>query len=168
MPSMSSRLVQCAVAAGMAAPSICIACWSDAERQMWIRDRLSRVYRCLLKLYAAKSPELFVMDPDPKVVAVGRVLPHTYPHDGAGTKLCLWLPKAHEWSGQMRLDETYLPWAAEWLDYFEEWLVTDDWSGGGAHPAMKPRRWARRLTLRPVHAAHPSNHPDPREVKHGP
>ncbi len=128
---------------------------------------LSRVYRCSLKLYAAKSPELFVLDPDPRAVAVGRVLPHTYPHDGAGTKLCLWLPKAREWSAQMRLDETYLPWAAEWLDYFEEWLVTDVWSGGGAHPEMKPRRWARRLTLRSACAEHSNKHTDLREATHG-
>lgn len=101
---------------------------------------LSRVYRCSLKLYAAKSPELFVLDPD---------------------------PKAHEWCAQMRLDETYLPWAAEWLDYFEEWLVTDDWSGGGAHPEMKPRRWARRLTLKPACAEHPNKHTDPREATYG-
>jgi len=111
---------------------------------------LSRVYRCSLKLYPARFPELFVMDPDPKGVAGGRVLPHTYPHDGAGTKLCLWLPKAHEWSAQMRLDETYLPWAAEWLDYFEEWLITDEWTGGGAHPERKPRRWTRPRAVRPM------------------
>lgn len=104
---------------------------------------LSRVYRCALNLYPAKYPELFVMDPDPKTLAAGRVLPHIYPHKGAGTKLCLWLPKAHEWSAQMRLDETYLPWAAEWLDYFEEWLVTNEWSGGGEHPDPRPKRWAR-------------------------
>ncbi len=40
MPSMSSRLVQCAVAAGMAAPSICIACWSDAERLYGVSSHL--------------------------------------------------------------------------------------------------------------------------------
>ena len=82
--------------------------------------------------------------------------------------MCLWLPKAREWSAQMRLDETYLPWAAEWLDYFEEWLVTDEWSGGGTHPEMKPRRWARRLTLGPAYAEHPNKHTDTREVTHGP
>lgn len=115
---------------------------------------LSRVYRCSLKLYPAKFPELLVMDPDPKSLAAGRMLPHTYPYYGAGTKLCLWLPKAQEWTAQMRLDETYLPWAAEWLDYFEEWLVTNEWSGGGVHPDLKPRRWARPLVLRtaPLHA----------------
>lgn len=112
---------------------------------------LSRVYRCALKLYPAKFPELFVMDPDPKAVAAGRVLPHIYPHKGPGTKLCLWLPKAHEWSAQMRLDETYLPWAAEWLDYFEEWLVTNEWSGGGEHPNPRPKRWARTSVIGLAH-----------------
>lgn len=111
---------------------------------------MSRVYRCSLKLYPAKSPELFVLDPDPRILAAGRVLPHVYPHSGAGTKLCLWLPRAHQWTAQMRLDETYLPWAAEWLDYFEEWLVTDEWTGGGEHPDTRPKRWTARSALSPT------------------
>lgn len=105
---------------------------------------IARVYRCLLKVYPSKFPELLVMDPDLKTVAEGRVLPHVYPHVGRGTKLCLWLPRTQEWSAQMRLSDTYLPWAAEWLDYFEEWLVTDVWAGGGVHPEPKSRRWARK------------------------
>lgn len=133
--------------------------WPESSLEFWqgralyfrfkvAPSAISRVYRCMLKLYPAKFPELFVLDPDPKILAVGRVLPHTYPHAGAGTKLCLWLPKAHEWAAQMRLDETYLPWTAEWLDYFEEWLITDEWTGGGEHPDTKPRRWANRCAVR--------------------
>ncbi len=105
---------------------------------------MARVYQCLLKVYPSNFPELLVMDPDPKELAAGRTLPHIYPHKGQGTKLCLWLPRAHEWVPQMRFSETYLPWAAEWLDYFEEWLVTDVWAGGGEHPEPKSRRWGRR------------------------
>jgi hypothetical protein len=41
----------------------------------------------------------------------------------------------------MKLNETYLPWTSEWLDYFEEWLVTDVWAGGGAHPEPRRKRW---------------------------
>jgi soluble lytic murein transglycosylase-like protein len=37
---MSSRLVRCAIAAGMATPSICIACWSDAERLYGVSSHL--------------------------------------------------------------------------------------------------------------------------------
>lgn len=102
---------------------------------------LARTYQCLLRIPVARHPELLVLDPDPRVLAVGRKVPHTYPHDGPGTKLCLWLPDAHEWAATMKLSETYLPWAAEWLDYFEEWLVTGEWAGGGAHPSPKTKRW---------------------------
>jgi len=105
---------------------------------------MARVYQCLLRVFPSDFPELMVMNPDPKELAVGRTLPHIYPHEGLGTKLCLWLPRTHEWVHQMRFSETYLPWAAEWLDYFEEWLVTDVWSGGGEHPEPKTRRWGRR------------------------
>jgi hypothetical protein len=34
----------------------------------------------------------------------------------------------------MRLDQTIVPWAALWLFFFEEWLATDEWKGGGVHP----------------------------------
>jgi hypothetical protein len=27
-----------------------------------------------------------------------------------------------------------VPWAYLWLFYFEHWLATDEWQGGGKHP----------------------------------
>jgi hypothetical protein len=36
----------------------------------------------------------------------------------------------------MRLDRTIVPWIALWLFYFEEWLASDDWKGGGMHPKI--------------------------------
>jgi hypothetical protein len=36
----------------------------------------------------------------------------------------------------MRLDQTVVPWATLWLFYFEEWLRSDDWKGGGMHPEV--------------------------------
>jgi hypothetical protein len=35
----------------------------------------------------------------------------------------------------MRLDHTIVPWTALWLFYFEEWLISNDWKGGGVHPS---------------------------------
>ena len=102
----------------------------------------SRDYRCQLRLFPTSIPNMLVLEPDLKVLAAGRKLPHVYPHDGTGTSLCLWHPKSYEWSPAMRLDETYLPWTAEWLDYFEHWLATDEWTGGGIHPSTTPRRWS--------------------------
>lgn len=80
---------------------------------------------------------MIVLDPDLKALAVNRRIPHIYSYDGRGTRLCLWLPREKEWTHSMRFDETYLPWTAEWLDYFEEWLETDTWAGGGVH--LTPR-----------------------------
>jgi hypothetical protein len=50
----------------------------------------------------------------------------------------------------MRIDLTFVPWTATWLYYFEKWLVSDDWKGGGEHPSDEDeivynRRTRRRL-----------------------
>ena len=34
----------------------------------------------------------------------------------------------------MRLVDTIVPWSILWLFYFEDWLETDEWKGGGMHP----------------------------------
>lgn len=94
----------------------------------------SRLYRCVLLLTPSHSPQMFVMTPDLRALADGQPLPHVYQHDGPGTKLCLWLPRKNEWLPQMRLLETYVAWTSEWLNYFEEWLATGVWAGGGEHP----------------------------------
>jgi hypothetical protein len=102
----------------------------------------SRQYHCMLLLTPARSPQMLVMKPDLRALAKGRPLPHIYQHDGSGTKLCLWLPRKNEWLPQMRLLQTYVAWTGEWLNYFEEWLATGEWAGGGEHP---PTRKKRRL-----------------------
>jgi hypothetical protein len=80
-----------------------------------------------------RAPEMFVRAPDLQQLAKGRRLPHIYGRDRRGTELCLWDPKAREWNHQMRLGQTYLPWTEQWLLYYEDWLFSDDWLGGGVH-----------------------------------
>lgn len=101
----------------------------------------SRHYQCLLVMTRTGFPEMFILSPNLLELSDGRTLPHIYRHDGGGTKLCLWLPRKSEWSSHMRLLETYIAWTSEWLNYFEEWLVTDQWAGGGEHPVPKKKRW---------------------------
>ncbi len=76
-------------------------------------------------------PKVFVKNPDLSKLANGRDLPHVYKWP---TRLCLYLPGSGEWRDTMRVDQTFVPWTATWLFYFEEWLVSDDWKGGGEHP----------------------------------
>lgn len=78
------------------------------------------------------APETYVDAPDLQALAGERMIPHLYGR--TPPQLCLYLPKTYEWQPQMRLDQTVVPWSVLWLFYFEEWLLSDDWKGGGMHP----------------------------------
>jgi hypothetical protein len=78
-----------------------------------------------------EAPKVFVIGPDIAKLAGDRPLPHVYRDP---LRLCLTLPGAREWAGAMRIDQTFVPWATTWLFYFEEWLASDEWKGGGEHP----------------------------------
>jgi hypothetical protein len=58
-------------------------------------------------------------------------------------QLCLYLPRTYDWEPWMRIDQTLVPWTSLWLFYFEEWLSSDDWKGGGEHPGRNERRLRR-------------------------
>lgn len=104
-----------------------------------------RIYVCELRISpGSRPPEMFVLSPELTTLANGTELPHIYPNEGAGTKLCLWWPKQREWVPQMKLLDTYIAWTAEWLWHFEDWLATGIWAGGGEHPQDRRKRWSRR------------------------
>lgn len=98
-------------------------------------SHFSRSYECLLRVTPdARIPDLIVLSPDLELIAENRKLPHIYTHKEKGTKLCLWYPRKREWLPQMKFTDTFIPWTAEWLWYFEDWLYTGVWAGGGVHP----------------------------------
>ena len=65
----------------------------------------------------------------------GKMVPHMYP-DGS---LCLYYPDYDEWNYMDSWAETLIPWASLWLYYFEIWLMTDEWLGGGIHGNNKTK-----------------------------
>lgn len=99
---------------------------------------LSRVYELELDFRQGSRPRVFVMDQDVVSLAGGRRLPHVYREDPV--ELCLYVPRARQWAPWMPLDRSVVPWAVLWLYYFEDWLATDEWHGGGLHPADFSRR----------------------------
>ena len=99
---------------------------------------LSRVYDVRLEYQTRQTPSVIVERPDLKLLADGRRLPHVYTQRPA--RLCLYLPGTGQWRAQLRLDETMLPWSALWLFYYEEWLESDEWKGGGEHPGSRSTR----------------------------
>lgn len=98
----------------------------------------SRLYQCELHVPPGLVvPEMTVRDPDLEMLAGGKKLPHVYPYKGKGVHLCLWRPRYKEWNWSMKLSQTYVPWTIEWLFYFEDWLQTGEWAGGGEHPVSR-------------------------------
>lgn len=99
----------------------------------------SREYQVAIKYTLSHSPVCIVKSPDLSVLAADKVIPHTYQNQTGikGTQLCLYLPsikkknKISEWQPTMYLAETILPWASIWLLYFEFWLHSGVWDGGG-------------------------------------
>jgi hypothetical protein len=46
--------------------------------------------------------------------------------------LCLHLRE--QWNQTLFVADKIIPWISEWLMFYEGWLVTDEWLGGGEHP----------------------------------
>ena len=110
---------------------------------------VSRTYRVQIDFYGDRSPKIYVLSPDIFALSTGRKPPHLYtPHEHPA-HLCLFHPDRGDWARHMRVSETIVPWAAEWLLHFEVWLATNEWHGGGEHPSGRTRGgYAQRLENR--------------------
>lgn len=110
----------------------------------WLQPSLfSRRYKVAVRYSFGKPPVCVVTEPDLVALAETTAIPHLYSKDKhiPGAKLCLFLPssqsdnKLSEWRSQLKISDTVIPWASLWLFYFEQWLHTGHWEGGGKHPA---------------------------------
>lgn len=94
---------------------------------------MSRHYSIKIDYQLGASPDVRVVAPKLQVLRGAKELPHTFP----GEKLCLHLPG--EWSPNMYIAHTTVPWTSEWLFYYELWLITGNWEGGGhGEPSAPP------------------------------
>lgn len=152
VPSLAQRRLEL-LALGLPGSEVRLLCGRELIYQFRVSpSEFGRTYCCRLRLtHDARTPEVLVLSPNLKELAVGKVIPHIYPHNGPETKLCLWWPKLHEWAPQLSLVDTFIPWTTQWLWYFEDWLFTESWAGGGApHPQVRPKlkeRFALRRSI---------------------
>ena len=94
---------------------------------------ISRRYKVRIDYRLGTPPDVEVLAPKLQLHCAAEELPHTFP----GEKLCLHLPG--EWSPDMYIAHTTVPWTSEWLFYYELWLVTGNWDGGGhGEPGSPP------------------------------
>lgn len=93
---------------------------------------LSREYKIKVVYKQGGVPQVYVLDPDIKLLAEDRSIPHVYCQKP--TRLCLYHPSGNEWSASMKISESIIPWAVLWFFHFEYWLISNEWKGGGRHP----------------------------------
>jgi hypothetical protein len=84
----------------------------------------------------APMPQVWLVEPrliTSTAKAPGVVVPHIYPNsrDPFNSELCLFDPAAKEWSRDMAIAETTIPWTIDWLASYEGWHATGEWTGGG-------------------------------------
>jgi hypothetical protein len=85
----------------------------------------SQTYTVTLTYRHGRHPQVSVTDPSLTLYPGATALPHVYP----GNELCLSYPG--EWTHNMLLAHTIVPWTSEWLLHYELWLITGQWAGGG-------------------------------------
>jgi hypothetical protein len=90
---------------------------------------LSDVYRLQIAYDLGDLPRTKVLDTQLKR-REDQQIPHMYGQES----LCLFNPQKCEWNARMQIASTVLPLACLWLYFYEIWLVTGEWHGGGDHP----------------------------------
>jgi hypothetical protein len=86
----------------------------------------SATYELLIDHRPPHHPLVYVVRPRLEARA-GERLPHVY----SLNTLCLYL--GEEWDGAHPLTDL-VGWASEWCFFYEVWLATGKWQGGGLHP----------------------------------
>jgi hypothetical protein len=78
----------------------------------------SRVFAGCDLSNSVRGPEAHVIEPNLLVEMDEKGLPHVYGYTPF-PKLCLFDPETDDWRADMLLSETFVPWAAQWLAFYE-------------------------------------------------
>ena len=88
---------------------------------------LSEDYRARIEYNFNCHPVVRILSPALQLVPGASELPHTYKDDD----LCLYYPKNGEWRSEFMIADYIVPWITMWLFFYEIWLATGEWRGGG-------------------------------------
>jgi hypothetical protein len=92
-------------------------------------------YRVEINYAPWGSPVIYVLEPEIEVST--RI--HTY----SNGSLCLYDWREQPWQHKFHLHETIIPWIAEWLVFYELFLITGKWLGSssmhGTEKSLEPQ-----------------------------
>lgn len=94
---------------------------------------LSREYSVFLRFTLWKTPVVCVYGDELQRLDAPD-FPHNYRIDAKEKFVEICLYRHLEFSSYKFLSKTIIPWTVEWLYFYEIWLSTGEWCGGGEHP----------------------------------
>lgn len=103
---------------------------------------LSDTYYLKLLYKKGNHPDVYVTSPILKFYPGTTKLPHVY--NTSEQHLCLYYRPAREWNSSLFISDTIIPWASEWLFFYEIWLSTGVWHGGGIHSITEAEKQAEK------------------------
>ena len=90
---------------------------------------VSNDYAVRIEYSVGSRPKVWVEGlPAREEEPTGRRIPHRF----ADGTVCLYY--GNEWTSDKSIAQTIVPWLLEWLFFYEGWLATGEWQGGGTHP----------------------------------
>lgn len=98
-----------------------------------------------MHVLGTNGAHIFLVDPQLVLALAGspdEPTPHVYWNASAPerSRLCVFDPVASEWTPDMAIADTIVPWTIDWLASYEGWLATGEWTGGGRHPEVPDER----------------------------
>ena len=60
----------------------------------------------------------------PKVRIISPAIDKNAPHMFSENKICTFYPESINWTREMKIADTIIPWVSDWIFHYESWLVT--------------------------------------------
>lgn len=93
----------------------------------------SKGYKVLMLYKLWESPKVWVFGNELEKLDA-EDFPHKFDIDAEAKMVRICLYRYSEFNVYKLLANTIIPWTVEWLYFYELWLATGEWLGGGEHP----------------------------------
>ena len=98
---------------------------------------LSRIYKIRIECHGLQRRPRVILYGDHIEGIDRRDFPHHFEIDREKPEVVLCLHMPYEFDYRCWIADTIIPWTQEWLYFYEIWLATGEWCGGGHVPKIK-------------------------------
>ena len=96
----------------------------------------SKEYNVLITYKMLESPKIWIIGEELEQLD-NLDFPHNYCVEPENKMVRICLYRYSEFNKYKLLAKTIIPWTIEWLYFYELWLATGEWLGGGQHPSKE-------------------------------